>query len=237
MKTQPLKGMRDLLPREQALRDYIQGQILDTYRAAGFQRISTPILEDMENLDKSDGGDNLNLIFKVLKRGEKLAAALRSGDEKQLSDMGLRYDLTLPLSRYYAANKDKLPSPFKALQIGNVWRADRPQKGRFRQQAEYIVWGSNGDMPISRPVPCLPGVFKYGNPQNRIHLTEKPLPLMRDVVKVTEPGGHILDPFAGSGTTILAAVLEGYTATGIEVTGEYARRARERIEQELRQAA
>ena len=83
MKTQPLKGMRDLLPREQALRDYIQGQILDTYRAAGFQRISTPILEDMENLDKSDGGDNLNLIFKVLKRGEKLAAALRSGDEKQ----------------------------------------------------------------------------------------------------------------------------------------------------------
>ncbi len=92
-------------------------------------------------------------------------------------------------------------------------------------------------MPISRPVPCLPGVFKYGNPQNRIHLTEKPLPLMRDVVKITEPGGHILDPFAGSGTTVLAAVLEGYTATGIEVTGEYARRARERIEQELRLAS
>ena len=96
MKTQPLKGMRDLLPREQALRDYIQGQILATYRAAGFQRISTPILEDMENLDKSEGGDNLNLIFKVLKRGDKLEHALASGDEKQLSDMGLRYDLTLP---------------------------------------------------------------------------------------------------------------------------------------------
>ena len=106
MKTQPLQGMRDLLPREQALRDYIQGQILATYRAAGFQRISTPILEDMENLDKSDGGDNLNLIFKVLKRGDKLETALRSGDEKQLSDMGLRYDLTLPLSRYYAANRN-----------------------------------------------------------------------------------------------------------------------------------
>ena len=100
MKTQPLKGMRDLLPREQALRDYIQGQILATYRAAGFQRISTPILEDMENLDKSDGGDNLNLIFKVLKRGDKLETALRSGDEKQLSDMGLRYDpAPLPLLR------------------------------------------------------------------------------------------------------------------------------------------
>jgi site-specific DNA-methyltransferase (adenine-specific) len=80
-------------------------------------------------------------------------------------------------------------------------------------------------------------VFKYGNPQNRIHLTEKPLQLMRDIVKITEPGGHILDPFAGSGTTVLAAVLEGYTATGIEVTDEYARRARERIAQELAQAA
>ena len=133
MKTQPLKGMRDLLPREQALRDYIQGQILDTYRAAGFQRISTPILEDMENLDKSDGGDNLNLIFKVLKRGEKLAAALRSGDEKQLSDMGLRYDLTLPLSRYYAANRNELPNPFKVIQTDRVYRAERPQKGRLRE--------------------------------------------------------------------------------------------------------
>ena len=107
MKTSPLKGMRDLLPAEQALRDYIQGQILQTYRAAGFQRISTPMLEDMENLDKSDGGDNLNLIFKVLKRGEKLAGALSRTpvEEKSLSDMGLRYDLTLPLSRYYAANR------------------------------------------------------------------------------------------------------------------------------------
>ena len=113
----------------------------------------------------------------------------------------------------------------------------RPQKGRFRQQAEYIVWGSNGDMPISRPVPCLPGVFKYGNPQSRIHLTEKPLQLMRDIVKITEPGGHILDPFAGSGTTVLAAVQEGYTATGIEVTDTYAELARERIRKELACAA
>ena len=106
-----------------------------------------------------------------------------------------------------------------------------------RQQAEYIVWGSNGDMPISRPVPCLPGVFKYGNPQSRIHLTEKPLQLMRDIVKITEPGGHILDPFAGSGTTVLAAVQEGYTATGIEVTDTYAELARERIRKELACAA
>ena len=140
----------------------------------------------------------------------------------------------------------QLPAATDALQwAGWIWRGtavwdkgnSRPQKGRFRQQAEYIVWGSNGDMPISRPVPCLPGVFKYGNPQSRIHLTEKPLQLMRDIVKITEPGGHILDPFAGSGTTVLASVLEGYSATGIEVTDTYAKLARERICSELEEAA
>ena len=88
MKTQPLKGMRDLLPAEQTLRDYIQGQILEVYRAAGFERISTPMLEDLENLDKSDGGENLNLIFKVLKRGDKLTAALNAGKYDSLADMG-----------------------------------------------------------------------------------------------------------------------------------------------------
>ena len=133
MKIQPLKGMRDLLPAEQALRDYIQGQILEVYRAAGFERISTPMLEDMENLDKSEGGENLNLIFKVLKRGEKLTAALDAGNYSQLADMGLRYDLTLPLSRYYAANRNVLPTPFKVIQTDRVFRAERPQKGRLRE--------------------------------------------------------------------------------------------------------
>ena len=133
MKIQPLKGMRDLLPAEQTLRDYIQGQILEVYRAAGFERISTPILEDMENLDKSEGGENLNLIFKVLKRGDKLAAALDAGKYDQLADMGLRYDLTLPLSRYYAANRNVLPTPFKVIQTDRVFRAERPQKGRLRE--------------------------------------------------------------------------------------------------------
>lgn len=132
----------------------------------------------------------------------------------------------------------QLPSLTDALQwAGWIWRGtavwdkgnSRPQKGRFRQQSEYIVWGSNGDMPINRPVPCLPGVFKYGNPQKRIHLTEKPLLLMQDIVKITEPGGHILDPFAGSGTTVLAAVLEGYAATGIEASDQYVEMARDRI--------
>lgn len=105
----------------------------------------------------------------------------------------------------------------------------RPQKGRFRQQAEYIVWGSNGPMPISRPVACLPGVFRYGNPQNRIHETEKPLQLMKDVIQICEPGGRILDPFAGSGTTILAAVEEGYEAVGIKVTDAYFKLGTDRV--------
>ncbi len=135
------------------------------------------------------------------------------------------------------------PALTDALQwAGWIWRGaavwdkgnSRPQKGRFRQQAEYIVWGSNGPMPVNRPVPCLPGVFRHGNPQNRIHLTEKPLGLMQEVVKIVEPGSLILDPFAGSGTTVLAAVLEGYRAVGIEVTEEYAGRARHRIDTHLK---
>ena len=141
MKINPLKGMKDYLPQEQRLRDYVQGKILSVYRGNGFERISTPMLEDMENLDKSEGGDNLNLIFKVLKRGDKLTAALENGGD--LADMGLRYDLTLPLSRYYAANKDKLPSPFKVIQTDRVFRAERPQKGRMREfvQCDIDVLG------------------------------------------------------------------------------------------------
>ena len=133
MKTLPLKGTRDYLPAEMRVRDYVQNRILEIYRASGFERIATPVLEDMENLDKSDGGDNLNLIFKILKRGEKLEKALAAGEEKELSDIGLRYDLTLPLSRYYAANKEKLPAPFKVIQTDRVFRAERPQKGRMRE--------------------------------------------------------------------------------------------------------
>ncbi len=133
MKTNPVKGMKDYLPGEARLRDYVQGKILGVYRESGFERIFTPMLEDMENLDKSDGGDNLNLIFKVLKRGEKLEEALKAGDEKQLCDMGLRYDLTVPLSRFYAANYDSLPKPFKVIQTDRVFRAERPQKGRMRE--------------------------------------------------------------------------------------------------------
>lgn len=142
MRKLPVKGTNDYLPAQTELRDYMQSVILNSYKSYGFQRISTPILEDIENLDKSDGGENLNLIFKILKRGEKLSSALSTGTS--LADMGLRYDLTLPLSRFYANNKQNLPSPFKCIQIDKVYRAERPQKGRLREliQCDIDIIGS-----------------------------------------------------------------------------------------------
>ena len=172
---------------------------------------------------------NFSMVMRVLEYAE-----VREENEGHVSPLDLLFE---SIERRKMCIRD-------SQWAGWIWRGiavwdkgnSRPQKGRFRQQAEYIVWGSNGDMPVSRPVPCLPGVFKYGNPQNRIHLTEKPLQLMQDLVKITEPGGHILDPFAGSGTTVLAAVKEGYDATGIEVTDVYADLARKRLESELNAA-
>ena len=119
MKTQPLKGMRDLLPREQALRDYIQGQILATYRAAGFQRISTPILEDMENLDKSEGGDNLNLIFKVLKRGDKLTADAVT-DAAHMEHIGHEVNVSPPQPGYFGAAQTGEKSQRQSQIVGNL---------------------------------------------------------------------------------------------------------------------
>lgn len=126
----PMKGMNDYLPGDMRLREYVIGQIKSTYGSYGFCPIETPCVEHIENLTSKQGGENEKLIFKILKRGEKLAGA---ESQQDLCDSGLRYDLTMPLSRYYANNMAQLPSPFKTLQIGNVWRADRPQKGRFRQ--------------------------------------------------------------------------------------------------------
>ena len=145
MKITPVKGTNDYLPAQAELRDYLQRRICETYENCGFQRIFTPILEDIENLDKSEGGDNLNLIFKVMKRGEKLEKAIRGGNPDQIADMGLRYDLTLPLSRYYANNRASLPQPFKVIQIDKVYRAERPQKGRLREfmQCDIDILGSD----------------------------------------------------------------------------------------------
>lgn len=144
MKITPVKGTNDYLPAQAEMRDYLQKKICETYETCGFQRIFTPILEDIENLDKSEGGENLNLIFKVMKRGEKLKKAIAAGQADQIADMGLRYDLTLPLSRYYANNKASLPTPFKVIQIDKVYRAERPQKGRLREfmQCDIDILGS-----------------------------------------------------------------------------------------------
>ena len=132
MKKKPVTGMKDILPREMEIRDYVIGQIKETYRQFGFCSMETPCVEHIENLSSKQGGENEKLIFKIMKRGAKLNLETAK-TESDLADGGLRYDLTLPLSRYYANNAGELPSPFKALQMGNVWRADRPQRGRYRQ--------------------------------------------------------------------------------------------------------
>ena len=133
LKIKSVDGMKDYLPKETALRNFLISEIVDTYKKYGYQRITTPIVESAENLDNSDGGDNLRLIYRILKRGDKLERAIKSEKFNELSDLGLRYDLTLPLARYYLNNSANLPSPFKCIQIDRVYRAERPQKGRLRE--------------------------------------------------------------------------------------------------------
>ncbi len=143
MNKKPTTGMKDVLPAEMEIRDYVMNIIKETYREYGYNTIETPCVEHIENLTSKQGGDNEKLIFKILKRGEKLGSAMESGDINELVDSGLRYDLTVPLCRYYSNNQANLLTPFKALQTGPVWRADRPQKGRFRQfvQCDIDVLG------------------------------------------------------------------------------------------------
>lgn len=143
----PVTGMKDILPEEMQLRDYVINIIKETYRSFGFTPIDTPCMENIANLCSKQGGENEKLIFKVLKRGEKLKLE-EAKSEADLTDMGLRYDLTLPLARFYANNANNLPSPFKALQIGSVWRADRPQRGRYRQftQCDIDILGEPSNL-------------------------------------------------------------------------------------------
>ena len=139
--------MKDILPEEMRIREYVQNVISETYSRYGFTRIETPCVENIENLTSKQGGDNEKLIFKILKRGEKLDVA-NATTEEQVVDGGLRYDLTVPLVRYYSNNSANLPSPFKALQMGNVWRADRPQRGRYRQfmQCDIDILGEPSNL-------------------------------------------------------------------------------------------
>ncbi len=143
----PVNGMKDILPAEMEIRDYVTSVIKDTYRSFGFTPIETPCMENIANLSNKQGGENEKLIFKVLKRGEKLNLETAK-EEADVVDFGMRYDLTVPLSRFYANNANDLPSPFKALQIGSVWRADRPQRGRYRQftQCDIDILGEPSNL-------------------------------------------------------------------------------------------
>ena len=143
----PVKGMKDVLPREMEIRTYVQALIRETYKGYGFTQIETPCMEHIENLTNKQGGENEKLIFKILKRGNKLDLA-NAQSEADLVDGGLRYDLTVPLSRYYSEHANELPTPFKALQMGNVWRADQPQRGRFRQfmQCDIDILGEPSNL-------------------------------------------------------------------------------------------
>lgn len=147
LKKKPVTGMNDMMPREMEIRDYVIHLIKETYKTFGFSSMETPCVEHIENLCSKQGGDNEKLIFKIMKRGEKLKIDTAK-EENDLVDGGLRYDLTVPLARYYANYANELPAPFKALQIGNVWRADRPQRGRFRQfmQCDIDILGEPGNL-------------------------------------------------------------------------------------------
>ena len=147
LKKKPVTGMKDMLPKEMEIRDYVIHMIKETYKTYGFASMETPCVEHIENLCSKQGGDNEKLIFKILKRGEKLKLETAK-DEADLVDGGLRYDLTVPLARYYSNHANELPSPFKAMQIGNVWRADRPQRGRFRQfvQCDIDILGEASNL-------------------------------------------------------------------------------------------
>jgi len=143
----PVTGMKDILPEEMRIRDYCISMIEKTYESFGFSHIETPGVEHIENLCSNQGGENEKLIFKIMKRGDKLNLS-EAASENDLADSGLRYDLTLPLSRFYANNQATLPAPFKALQMGNVWRAERPQRGRFRQfmQCDIDILGEESNL-------------------------------------------------------------------------------------------
>ena len=177
----PVKGMCDMLPGDMRLREHVLGMIKKTYGSYGFMQIETPVMEHIENLTSKQGGDNEKLIFKVMKRGADLQRALQKGDG-ELADNGLRYDLTVPLARYYANNKEQLPAPFKALQIGSVWRADNPQKGRFRQfmQCDIDILGDESNLAeielISATASMLTRIFAEINVTDfTIHINDRQL--------------------------------------------------------------
>ncbi|MDD6037503.1 MAG: histidine--tRNA ligase [bacterium] len=171
----PVNGMKDILPDEMAIRDYVQGVIKETYRSFGFTPIETPCMENITNLSSKQGGENEKLIFKVLKRGEKLKLT-EAKEEADVVDFGMRYDLTVPLARFYSNNANDLPSPFKALQMGNVWRADRPQRGRYRQfmQCDIDILGEPSNLAeIELILATTTTIGRIGFENFEIHINER----------------------------------------------------------------
>ena len=171
----PVRGMKDILPEEMQIRDYVIGIIKETYGRFGFTSIETPCVENIANLTNKQGGDNEKLIFKILKRGEKLNVA-DAVSEESIVDSGLRYDLTVPLVRYYSNNAASLPSPFKALQMGNVWRADNPQRGRYRQfmQCDIDILGEPGNLAeIELILATTTTIGRIGFENFEIHINER----------------------------------------------------------------
>lgn len=171
----PVKGMNDFLPSDMRLREYVLSVIKETYGSFGFAQIETPMMEHIENLQGNQGGENEKLIFKILKRGEKLNIDTAK-TETDLVDSGLRYDLTLPLARYFANNSENLFTPFKALQIGNVFRADRPQKGRFRQftQCDIDILGDDSMLAETELVTATSALLlKLGFENFRVRINDR----------------------------------------------------------------
>ncbi len=169
----PVTGMKDIMPDEMQIRDYVMNVIKETYGKFGFTPMETPCMENIENLSSKQGGENEKLIFKILKRGEKLNLETAQS-ESDVVDFGMRYDLTVPLVRYYANHANELPSPFKALQMGNVWRADKPQKGRYRQfmQCDIDILGEESNLAeieLILATTTTLGRLGFGNFQIRIN--------------------------------------------------------------------
>jgi len=170
------RGMRDFLPLEHAKRNVILNAIRGTYAAHGYQEIETPAMEDLGRLTSGQGGDNEKLAYRVLKRGEELESALADGGE--LADLGLRFDLTVPLTRYYATNRAKLPAVFKAIQTGPVWRAERPQKGRYRQfvQCDIDIIGDSSELAeVDLLISSLDALAQIGLPDAVIRVNHRAL--------------------------------------------------------------
>ncbi len=171
----PVNGMKEILPAEMKIRDYAISVIKETYAKFGFTSIETPCMEHIENLSNKQGGENEKLIFKVMKRGEKLNLETAQ-NETDLVDFGMRYDLTVPLVRFYSNNAANLPNPFKSLQMGNVWRADRPQRGRYRQfmQCDIDILGEPSNLAeIELILATTTTIGKLGFKNFRININDR----------------------------------------------------------------